>query len=288
MTVSQRLWFCTVLVVVLGCGNVETFAETADPSEETSDGDETDGLLSDGPQDESETEDNAAAPSDDACNVYKQDCPDTQKCTPYSGDGDTTWNAVRCTAKAGEPKGLGESCTAPDGPVAGTDDCDAGLICWNVPPGETEGVCTALCAGSSAAGFCPDDSVCSVYNDGALPICLPTCDPLGLGCEAGEVCIPQGGGAGRFVCAVDAAPNGGSYGDACLAFNKCDPGLFCAPASAVPGCTEALGCCSQYCDLSAPEPDSACDGAAQGQSCVPFSENGAAPGFESIGACAIP
>ncbi len=233
-------------------------------------------------------DDDQPGDSDAACSVFQQDCAPTQKCIPYSGDGDTTWNDVRCSPIDAAPKQLGETCSAPSGPVGGEDDCDRGLMCWNVAPGQTQGVCAALCEGSANAGICPSDTVCSVYNDGVLPICLPTCDPLGTGCGPGQVCIPQGNAGGRFVCAVDAAPNDGAYGDACLAFNKCDPGLFCAPAAAVPGCTEAAGCCSRYCDLADDDPDATCDGTELGQSCVPFTGALPAPGTESIGGCAAP
>ncbi len=217
------------------------------------------------------------------CDVFEQDCEGAQKCMPYSGDGDTTWNALWCSPLVNEPKQLGEACVAPEGPVGGVDDCDVGLMCWGIPNAQTQGVCTSLCEGSVSAGVCPADTVCAVYNGGALPICLPTCDPLGNGCPEGQLCIPQGGSGGRFVCAVDAAPTGGDYGDPCLAFNKCDPGLFCAPAGAVPGCTDAAGCCSRYCGLDEDDPDLACDDAAQ--VCVPFFEGSPAPGFESVGGC---
>ncbi len=222
-------------------------------------------------------------PSGAECDVFEQDCPGEQKCVPYSADGDQTWNGLRCSPLPIEPKQLGEPCVAPEGPVAGVDDCDLGLICWGVPPGETQGVCTSLCEGTAAAGQCPQETVCAVYNDGALPICLPTCNPLGNGCDDGQLCIPQGGAGGRFVCAVDASPTTGGYGDPCLAFNKCDPGLFCASAGAVPGCTESAGCCSRICDLGDADPDQTCDDDAQ--VCVPFFETSPAPGYESVGGC---
>ncbi len=217
------------------------------------------------------------------CDVFEQDCPGAQKCVPFSGDGDQTWNAVRCSSLPAEPKQLGEPCVAAEGPVAGIDDCDVGLMCWGVPSGETQGVCASLCEGSVFAGLCPAETVCSVYNGGALPICLPTCNPLEDGCAQGQLCVPQGGTGSRFVCATDASPTTGAYGDACLAFNKCDPGLFCAPASAVPGCTGASGCCSRICDLDDDNPDQSCD--VDSQACVPFFESAPAPGFESVGGC---
>jgi hypothetical protein len=156
-------------------------------------------------------------------------------------------------------------------------------MCFNVPADGVEGTCVALC---DAARSCEGQTVCSVYNDGVLPLCLPTCDPLGQDCGSNQVCIPQGAGD-KFVCAYDASAEGGSYGDPCLAFNKCDAGLYCAPAAAVPGCVETTGCCSDFCDLSAPDPDTMCSGQSQGQTCNPWSAS-PAPGLETLGACSVP
>ena len=244
------------------------------------------------PSSEGETDCGLTCGQDDSgepgsCDPFEQDCGDGEKCMPYSVDGDQTWNGLRCVPVAPEPKQLGESCNAPQGPVGGEDDCDVGLMCWNVPPEGTEGTCTAMCTGSKSSPTCAASStVCAVYNEGVLPLCLPTCDPLGQDCPAAQICIPQGGGS-AFVCAIDASPDTGQYGDPCLAFNKCDPGLFCAASSAVPGCTETVGCCTDYCDLSVADPDAQCTGAVDGQACVPFSET-PAPGYENLGACALP
>lgn len=271
------------LVVLTACSDVAP----AGGGGSSGTGPDDDGLLDDSGS--AETSTNASPttppPTNTECDVFAQDCSGAQKCMPYSGDGDGTWNDLRCSPLVASPKQLGESCVAPQGPVGGEDDCDVGLMCWNVAPGETDGVCVSLCGGSLGAGICPQGTVCSVYNGGMLPICLETCDPLGTDCAEGELCIPQGDSGGQFVCAVDAAPVGGGYGDPCLAFNKCDGGLFCAPAAAVPGCTESAGCCSRYCDLDDDDPDATCDGVSEGQVCVPFNESGPAPGTESVGAC---
>jgi hypothetical protein len=228
-------------------------------------------------------------PSCDAfCDPWAQDCGPGEKCMPWSNDGDTTWNAVRCVGVADDPVGLSETCTAPDGGLTGQDDCDVGLMCWNVDAAG-QGTCIGLCEGTIQSPGCADPAaVCSVYNDGALPVCLYECDPLAQTCPGDQLCIPQGGGGSTFVCAVDAAPVEGGYGDPCLAFNKCDPGLFCAPAETVPGCGATAGCCSEFCDLSDADPDAACSGHAQGQTCLPwFQGEGAPPGLETLGACGI-
>ena len=231
-----------------------------------------------------------AAPPDDVsgCDPFEQDCPEGQKCMPYSADGDQTWNGLRCSSVAAQPKGLGEPCTASEGPVGGVDDCAVGLMCWGIEPGQTEGRCVELCTGSVSQATCTsNETFCSVYNDGSLPICLPSCDPLGNDCPPSDTCIPQGGGS-KFVCAVDASEEGGAYGDPCLAFNKCNPGLYCAPSSVVPGCSASQGCCTQFCDLSDADPDVACEGATGGQECVPWYTESPPPGLEFLGGCAVP
>lgn len=207
---------------------------------------------------------------------------------PYSADGDTTWNGLRCSPVVDQPGQLGDPCTAPEGPTGGLDDCDVGLVCWGVTLEQTSGTCVEQCGGTPNAPTCSrPETVCSIYNDGVLTLCLPTCDPLDPACPEDQLCIPRPGGQ-SFVCAVDASPTTGAYGDPCLAFNKCDPGLFCASAETVPGCVEASGCCSELCDLSAPDPDAACSGQEQGQQCIPWYEQDPPPGAEDLGACAVP
>jgi hypothetical protein len=92
-----------------------------------------------------------------------------------------------------------------------------------------------------------------------------------------------------ITCGPDASGDGGVYGDPCEYDNVCDPGLYCAPAEAVPGCQGSIGCCSEWCDTTAQNPNSQCSGEAGGQECVPFFDMGnAPPGFDDVGVCAIP
>jgi hypothetical protein len=57
----------------------------------------------------------------------------------------------------------------------------------------------------------------------------------------------------------------------------------------VPGCTGSLGCCTEYCDLTADDPSAACAGQSAGQECVAaYTEGDAPPGLEDVGLCAIP
>lgn len=225
--------------------------------------------------------------NDAACNPFAQDCPAGQKCMPYSQDGDQTWNALRCSPVAPDPKSLGDDCSVVENAVSGEDDCGVGLMCWNVAQGQTQGVCAELCSGSQGSPRCGADTVCAIYNDAKLPICLATCNPLAQTCSVGMTCIPQGGGS-RFVCAFDASNGGGQFADPCLAFNKCAPGLYCAPAAVVPGCSTTDSCCTEFCDLSEANPSATCSGAALGQLCVPWAGEEQLPGLESLGTCAVP
>jgi hypothetical protein len=87
--------------------------------------------------------------------------------------------------------------------------------------------------------------------------------------------------SGDYVrCAPDASGDEGQPGDPCEFLNVCDPGLFCANADAVPGCA-GNGCCSAVCTVG---DDTNCE---DGQSCIPFYEDGQAPDecLGTVGAC---
>jgi hypothetical protein len=141
--------------------------------------------------------------------------------------------------------------------------------------------------GSEANPVCEDpNTACAIANGGTLILCLPNCDPLLQDCADGEGCYPI---VDAFACAPDAGGAMGAYGEPCEFLNVCDPGLFCANADAVPNCAGANGCCSSFCDVSDPMASANCPGAAGGQECTPWFQMGQAPpGFENVGACAIP
>jgi hypothetical protein len=105
-------------------------------------------------------------------------------------------------------------------------------------------------------------------------------------CNEGEACYPTGD---AFSCVPDAGGEMGAYGDNCEYLNVCDMGLFCAVPDGVPDCEGSLGCCSSFCDLTDPDASAACPGAAGGQECVAWYEEGnAPPGYDAVGACLIP
>lgn len=221
------------------------------------------------------------------CDLWAQDCPSGEKCMPWVNDGGASWNATRCAPLTNAPGQSGDPCEVEGNAGTGLDNCDIGTMCWAVDNETNEGVCVSLCEGSPDAPLCDDpDETCSITNDGVLPLCLPSCDPLlqdcagdGLGCYW----LPGDGG---FVCVQDVSGELGAPGDSCGTFtlNLCDPGTQCLPADAVPGCTGSASCCSTFCDLEDPDP-----GCIDTQECTALFEDGEGPpGTEAFGVCAIP
>jgi hypothetical protein len=214
------------------------------------------------------------------CDLWAQDCPAGEKCMPWANDGGGSWNATRCSPLDANPAQSGDSCTVEGSGVSGIDNCDISAMCWDVGE-EGTGVCVPFCSGSAEAPICDNpDEGCSITNDGVLILCLPFCDPLIQDCPEGNACYPEPNG---FFCSPDASGESGVFGDPCEYINVCDPGFWCADATAVPGCAGAIGCCSSYCDVS--DPTSTCEG--DGQECVAWWED-PPPGEEHFGVCVIP
>ena len=219
------------------------------------------------------------------CDMFAQDCMPGDKCMPWANDGGNAWNATRCSPIADNPGQPGDQCSVEGSGVSGIDDCDILSMCWDVDPKTNLGTCVAMCAGDADTPICEDpDTACNILNEGALVLCLPTCDPLLQDCDDGQACYPV---LQNFTCAPDASGPLGLFGDPCEFVNVCDPGLFCADAAVVPNCTGSVGCCNDFCDIDDPGGDSQCTGAAAGQMCVPW-DPPPGPGLESVGACLLP
>lgn len=216
------------------------------------------------------------------CDLWAQDCPEGQKCSPVSADGGDVWDATRCVDVTGtdEP---GDACVS-GGAASGVDGCIKGAMCWGVGM-DSVGTCVALCTGSPETPECAAGSVCTVTNDGTLDLCLVACDPLLQDCsKPGEACYPISDG---FVCAPDASGEEGQANDPCEFTNVCDEGLMCADASAVGSGCEAgsSGCCSPYCEF----PDGPCPNG--DQQCVQFFDPKILPAGDpllDIGVCGVP
>lgn len=224
------------------------------------------------------------------CDMFTQDCPPGEKCMPWANDGGGAWNATRCSPIAENPAADGEPCHAEGSATSGVDDCERGTMCWDVDPKTLEGVCVDFCVGTYDHPYCEDPSeVCPITGDGAILVCVPTCNPLQTDCLEGEACYPVGQ---YWLCAPDASGDLGAYGDPCEFINVCDSGLVCLDASTVPPgqpCEGAAGCCTEFCDLGDRLGDMQCAGAAEGQTCQAWYDAGTAPpGYEEVGVCALP
>lgn len=216
-----------------------------------------------------------------ACDPYAQDCPAGEKCLPWADDGGPSWNSTRCSPVSADPAQYGEPCVVAGSGTAGQDSCDVGLMCALVDEATLEGTCRELCKCGPNEGQCfeaPAD--CGIFNGGALPICLPHCDPLASICPPQEVCIPTRLSA-HPVCATDASGDAGAPLDPCVYPTSCDAGSWCAPGAEVPGCASEA-CCTPVCDLDAPD----CS-AVPGTVCEPWYGPGEAPepGLAHIGLC---
>lgn len=216
-----------------------------------------------------------AGPSTHTCDLFEQQCPSGQKCAPWITDGGGSPNATHCIDVVAEPAGKGEPCRYLGEALGpGGDDCDEGLVCWDLDE-EGEGLCIALCSGSSAQPTCEDPNDVCVGKD--FMLCFPRCTPLDDNCPVGCGCYAANE---TFGCFPDASGEEGQQGDACDFLNACDPGLGCVGAQGVDGCPlGGLGCCTSYCELGVgdcPAP----------HECVPwFSEGEASPLYENLGAC---
>jgi len=224
---------------------------------------------------------------DHECDIWTQDCPDGEKCAAWSNDGGA-WNATKCVPVDANPQQPGDPCMVEGGGTSGIDNCALGAMCWAVDQ-DGMGVCVEQCTGTPDAPICSDpEAVCAITNMGSLILCLSTCDPILQNCPgATEACYLLDGVT--ITCGPDASGNAGVWGDPCEFDNVCDPGLLCSPSETVPDCQGSYGCCTEWCDVTLPNPESQCTGAAMGQLCVPFFEPGMAePGLEHVGICAIP
>jgi hypothetical protein len=214
------------------------------------------------------------------CDPAEQDCPEGEKCTGYVVEvGSCCVDANKCVPVIGNGQ-LGDPCVR----TLDNDDCDVGLFCMTKTSGSTgDGVCLAFC--NVATQDCVEDGLpdanCIAFNDGTLPLCQDSCDPITQDCGNNLGCY--GVGEQGFVCSMPGYEEGlGNAGDMCYTVQSCKPGLGCTAAEVLDGCNAAR-CCSPYCDLNEPDPCTA------PEQCVPYYEEGTAPpNYENVGLCAVP
>lgn len=210
------------------------------------------------------------------CDPQGQDCPEGQKCTAW-GDSGGAWNANKCVEDGGNLV-PGDVCEAEGGKYTGVDQCEKGSICWLMDNDGTNGTCLEFCMGDA----CGNGQVCTVYNNGSLPLCLDRCDPLVQDCPNDLGCYS--GPGNDFLCLKPANEEGqGQRGSACNgSVNVCLPGLFCGAAGRVDGCPDTA-CCTNFCSVS--DGGSDCEGT---EECVPWFEMDPPPGLEDLGGCVTP
>lgn len=219
------------------------------------------------------------------CDPWVQDCPDGEKCMPYSGDGFSLWNSLKCVPVMPGAVGAGEVCKVEGSGVSGIDNCAKGHMCWGVDPQTGIGHCVPQCTGTPEDPSCPTCSSCVKFQE-VLALCLPDCSTLEQDCGDGNLCIPAPLDPGHFVCVLDASGDMGAMFDPCDYANACDAGLWCAPPEQASECDpQAAGCCLPFCDVMAPS----CPGV--GQVCAPWFEMGQMPACskdENLGSCRLP
>ena len=216
------------------------------------------------------------------CDPKAQDCPPGTKCTAYGKLPGDAWNANKCVPEPGRGGAVGDPCAVEgEDAFTGIDNCAAGTICLNTDSEQKNGFCVEFC---TLEDTCPETQggagLCIVTNDGALPICLFTCDPLLQDCLGSGACYGDPEGP-PFICFNPDPKDGGNDGDPCGFTNACLEGLTCADQATQEGCLgDQLGCCTPFCALD----EMNCSGA---EECVPFfmAEQ---PGFENVGVCALP
>ncbi len=222
------------------------------------------------------------------CDVWAQDCPKGEKCMPWANDGGSSWNATKCSPVDGNPGQVGDPCMPEGGGVSGVDNCDVSSMCYYVDADTNSGICVGFCQGTETSPTCDSGFVCTIVNDGVLILCRPECDPILQDCTGTAACLPASG-SDRFTCIIDASGDAGATGDPCEYINSCDPGLFCELAAGVPNCTGSTGCCTEFCDLTDPNPNAACSLSGDGAECVPWYEDGMTPpDLAHVGACVLP
>jgi hypothetical protein len=221
---------------------------------------------------------------DKQCDPWMQDCPEGEKCMPYSGDGDNSWESLKCVPVMENAGAVGDKCTVEGGGTSGVDSCQKAAMCWSVDPDTGEGTCIQQCKGVPDAPMCPEGTFCVNANGGVLTVCLPGCDPLLQDCEGTDLCLPNPEDSNSFICVIDASGEEGQEWDACEYGNACDKGMICANAALATECDpQSSGCCLPFCDLTMP----ACKGA--NQECLTWYEPGMAPpGLEDVGLCGLP
>lgn len=215
------------------------------------------------------------------CNPMIQDCPEGFKCTAYATMPGTYWDANQCVPEPADGALAGEPCMIEEDMFTGLDNCAKGFICQMADNDGKNGICVEFC---NADKECPNSTAGPTHclesaNEGVLPLCLYTCDPLIQDCESGFACY----GVDTFICyRADPVDNPGQDGDACNFINACVAGFSCTDKAVLESCDnpDGYGCCAAFCDTG----EMNCAGQ---EVCNPFFPD-PMPGYENVGVCSLP
>lgn len=131
------------------------------------------------------------------CDLWAQDCPVGEKCTPWSPQ--RTWEG-HCVPVDPAPAAAGEPCTIVGRPTDFLDDCEAGAWCYGVDFVASTGVCVALCTGGPANPLCNTGACTDHDDDGVVKLCLPSCDAAAPDCADDLTCTAGAALDGSDVC----------------------------------------------------------------------------------------
>lgn len=286
-----RALVCLAMAGLGGCSD-DDGAAVSEASSDSGGGSTT---LADGSTTSAESEGASGSdeglPGDDGiggeCSVWEQDCPEGDKCTPWSDQPDLVPDEIRCCPEVATPRQPGDTCTVEGYFGSCIDDCVEGSLCLDID-GDGQGVCQAFCQGSADDPQCATDESCLIYFSG-IPFCFRQCDPLLQDCAEGEGCYPDEASAGGtgFICLPTVG--GVGYGELCWLLSGCERGLICVTPDFLPDCVgSSVGCCTTLCDTS--EPD-ACADVHPDLECVSWYYAGQTPPtpeLANVGACALP
>jgi hypothetical protein len=182
---------------------------------------------------------------------------------------------------------LGNEC-APFGLVGVRHDCGRSELCmWGA-------TCAGVCVEQVLLGsdreypwHCRDFSA-RVPNGNYPKFCQSRCDPfVPFDCEGS--CVLGGDGIGEgFHCSFGSRSLAESCG---YTYDVCDTGLVCAEAEELGDfCgVRDLGCCTRVCDLSLPDPNAACLGLGEVDTCLPIFDDPVDEWEARLGKCvAVP
>lgn len=110
-------------------------------------------------------------------------------CIPWDSAGTGVWSGATCVELPSTVRSIGDSCSIPEGPLNGQQDCAPGLVCA-ASADAVEGVCIPLC--KSALEPCLTGE-CTACNDGELQgygVCLDAWSCEGAACPVSG-CLPE-------------------------------------------------------------------------------------------------